>query len=74
MAGVSHKDDTPITGKEQLVAYIASGCKPESEWRIGTEHEKFAYDPDTLMPLPYEGPKGIHALLEAGIGCWMPPP
>jgi len=64
MAGVSHKDDTPITGKDQLVAYIASGCKPESEWRIGTEHEKFAYDPDTLMPLPYEGPKGIRALLE----------
>lgn len=54
----------PITDKEQLVAYMASGCKPPEQWRIGTEHEKFAFDPGTLHTLRYEGDKGIRALLE----------
>ncbi|GMH35611.1 hypothetical protein BSKO_03479 [Bryopsis sp. KO-2023] len=27
--------------KEDLVNYLSSGCKPKSDWRIGTEHEKF---------------------------------
>jgi len=26
--------------KDDLVAYLASGCKPRDAWRIGTEHEK----------------------------------
>lgn len=57
-------DNPPITGKDQLVEYLAAGCKPRSEWRIGTEHEKFAYRVDNLRPLPYEGDVGIRALLE----------
>ena len=32
-----------IESKDQLVEYIASGSKPKSQWRIGTEHEKFAF-------------------------------
>jgi len=51
-----------IVDKAQLTAYIASGCKPEEDWRIGTEHEKFAFDLKTLKPLTYEG--GIRSLLE----------
>jgi len=53
-----------ITDKAQLTDYIASGCKSEEDWRIGTEHEKFAFDLETLKPLPYAGPNGIRALLE----------
>jgi glutamate--cysteine ligase len=53
----------PVTAKRQLVEYIAAGDKPRSEWRIGTEHEKFVFDRKTLRPVPYEGPKGIGALL-----------
>ena len=34
-----------------------------SEWRIGTEHEKFAYRTSDLRPLPYDGPDGISELL-----------
>ncbi|KAK0586437.1 hypothetical protein LWI29_006833 [Acer saccharum] len=30
----------PLT-KEDLVGYLAAGCKPKEKWRIGTEHEKF---------------------------------
>jgi len=49
---------------QDLVAYVASGCKPRRDWRIGTEHEKFGYKLDDLSPLPYEGPAGIRAVLE----------
>jgi len=54
----------PIERHEQLAEYLASGCKPKSDWRIGTEHEKFGYCKDTLKPLPYEGPRSIRAMLE----------
>ncbi len=54
----------PIEHPDQLAEYLASGCKPKEEWRIGTEHEKFGYDKKTLMPLPYEGPTSITAMLE----------
>ena len=49
---------------DQLAAYLASGCKPASDWKIGTEHEKFGYLTDTGMPLPYDGPRSINALFQ----------
>lgn len=52
-----------ITDHSQLAEYLASGCKPKDQWRIGTEHEKFGYCEDTLKPLPYEGERSIHAVL-----------
>ena len=45
----------PIERHEQLAEYLADGCKPKEDWRIGTEHEKFGYCKDTLEPLPYDG-------------------
>lgn len=54
----------PIERFSQLAEYIASGEKPKSDWRIGTEHEKFGYCKDTLRPLPYEGARSIRAMLE----------
>ncbi len=53
-----------VNGKASLVEYLAAGCKPQEKWRIGTEHEKFAYHLADLKPLEYEGPSGIRALLE----------
>jgi glutamate--cysteine ligase len=53
----------PITSKRQLVEYIEKGCKRVEQWRIGTEHEKFAFDRKTLRRLPYDGANGIGALL-----------
>ncbi len=64
MSGPSQPSAEPITDKRQLVAYLESGSKPREQWRIGTEHEKFAYDLETLRRLPYEGATGIRALLE----------
>ena len=53
----------PIESHADLAAYLASGCKPRDQWRIGTEHEKFGYRTDTHAPLPYEGECSIHAML-----------
>ena len=53
----------PITNKAQLVAYMESGNKPRHLWRAGTEHEKFCFTQEDLKPLPYEGERGIEALL-----------
>ncbi|MEW5837198.1 MAG: glutamate--cysteine ligase [Pseudomonadota bacterium] len=55
---------TPITGRQQLVDYLAAGEKPREAWRIGTEHEKFGFRTDDLRPPTYEGERGIRVLLE----------
>ncbi len=54
----------PVTHVRDLVAYLAEGCKPRADWRIGTEHEKIGYRTDDLSPVPYDGERGIRALLE----------
>ena len=56
-------DMTPIETRDELVAWIASGAKPKDKFRVGTEHEKFAFTLARHEPVPYEGPRGIQALL-----------
>lgn len=53
----------PIESHDQLSQLLADGCKPKSDWRIGTEHEKFGFCTDSLKPLPYEGERSIMAVL-----------
>jgi glutamate--cysteine ligase len=57
-------DLTPIERRDDLVHWLAQGVKPKSQFRIGTEHEKFAFTLQGHRPVPYEGPRGIRALLE----------
>ena len=64
MSSPSHVAGTPITDRRQLVDYIASGEKPKTDWRIGTEHEKFGFRLDDLRPPTFEGERGIEALLK----------
>jgi glutamate--cysteine ligase len=72
MSGPSHAKDLPIENRQQLIQSLAEGCKPREAWRIGTEHEKFGYyrasvdaDPSSVLrPPPYEGERGIAALLQ----------
>ncbi len=64
MSAPSHSGGAPVTDKRQLVEYLAAGCKPRAEWRIGTEHEKFIFRRADLHPVPYEGDNGIRAILE----------
>ncbi|MBI1252425.1 MAG: glutamate--cysteine ligase [Alphaproteobacteria bacterium] len=55
----------PLESFSELVWSLEKGCKPDrTTWRIGTEHEKFGFYADTLTPVPYEGERGIGALLE----------
>ena len=54
--------DAPLT-KADLIGAMTVGIKPKSEWRIGTEHEKFGFDKSTLRRPGYDGPNGIHAML-----------
>ena len=64
MSAPSHSGGASVTDKRQLVEYLAAGCKPREEWRIGTEHEKFIFRRGDLRPVPYEGENGIRAILE----------
>jgi glutamate--cysteine ligase len=57
-------DMTPVESRDELVAWFAEGAKPRAQFRIGTEHEKFAFTLRGHNPIPYEGPRGIKALLE----------
>ncbi len=57
-------DMTPIETREELVAWFEAGCKPASQYRIGTEHEKFAFTVEGHRPVAYDGRRSIRALLE----------
>jgi len=48
-------EGAPIEAKAQLIDHIAQGEKPGTQWRIGTEHEKFGFALSDHTPLPYEG-------------------
>ena len=56
-------NDAPIESKDQLISSLSDGNKPPEKWRIGTEHEKFGFYTADNSPVPYEGPRGIEALL-----------
>jgi glutamate--cysteine ligase len=64
MAAPPSGQGEPITSRRQLIEHLEQGCKPRTAWRIGTEHEKFGFTREDLRPLPYDGPRGIRALLE----------
>ena len=58
MSNPGDGDATPITSVRQLAEYIAAGCKPRAQWRIGTEHEKFGFRLEDRRPPPYEPADG----------------
>ena len=64
MSSPSNAADSPITHRDQLVGYLASGARPKTDWRIGTEHEKFGFRMDDLRPPTFDGERGIEALLK----------
>jgi glutamate--cysteine ligase len=56
-------DMTPVETRDELVAWLEAGCKPPSQFRVGTEHEKFAFTVDDHWPVPYAGRRSIRSLL-----------
>jgi glutamate--cysteine ligase len=57
--------DEPLREREQLLDYFRSAEKPADQWKVGSEYEKLGILSDSLEPVPYEGERGIAALLEA---------
>src|SRR5215831_19111549 len=57
-------DMTPIESRDELVGWFAAGEKPRAQFRVGTEHEKFAFLLTRNEPVPYQGARSIRALLE----------
>jgi glutamate--cysteine ligase len=57
-------DLKPIERRDELVDWLAQGARPKPAFRIGTEHEKFVFTLEGHRPMPYEGRRGIRALLE----------
>ncbi len=57
-------DEGPrIQGIDDLVAWFMAHERPASEWKVGIEHEKIGLLAGTLDPVPYEGSRGIAAVL-----------
>ncbi len=70
-------DETPITGRGDLVGWIEAGCKPPERHRIGTEHEKIGFYTLDDGPVPYDGAHGVggirQLLEEVGLSLgWTP--
>jgi glutamate--cysteine ligase len=57
-------DAHPVESRDALVSWLEAGCKPAASFRVGTEHEKIPFYRADLAPVPYEGARGIRALLE----------
>jgi glutamate--cysteine ligase len=53
-----------LTSVDDLVGYFRDAETPREEFRIGTEHEKIGVYTDDHRRVPYEGERGIGAVLE----------
>lgn len=60
---VETPNDKPIATYDDLLSIFHAACKPSSEFRCGAEMEKFGVFEDGT-PVPYEGPRSVHGLLE----------
>ncbi|WP_375455212.1 glutamate--cysteine ligase [uncultured Methylobacterium sp.] len=57
-------DTTPLTTRAELIDWFAAGEKPRDAFAIGTEHEKIPFYTESRAPVPYDGARGIRALLD----------
>lgn len=53
-----------LSNKNQLIEYFERGSKQPEQWGIGTEHEKFLYNKQTLKRLGYDTHPGIRQILK----------
>ena len=58
------EERTDFLDRDQLRLYFEQGCKPYSEWGIGSEYENFIFDTDLKRPVGYEGPKSISKVFD----------
>jgi glutamate--cysteine ligase len=63
------QSEQAVTGVDELVGYFRSAEKPREQHRLGLEHEKLVYPKDSATAVPYEGDRGIGALLQGIERC-----
>ncbi len=56
-------NDKPITSYDELLSIFHEAIKPVSRFRVGAEMEKFGVYSGSPEPVPYEGDKGVLALM-----------
>ena len=60
--------NTKIISTQQLVEWFKLGSKKKKDWKVGTEHEKFAYnyikEDNFFRPVAYESKNGIESFLK----------
>jgi glutamate--cysteine ligase len=54
----------PVTSLDDLTGFFAAAARPHSDFLLGVEHEKIPVT-EAGAPIPYAGPGGVVALLEA---------
>jgi glutamate--cysteine ligase len=59
------RDLEPLRSKDELLEPIYSAFKPAEEFRIGAEAEKFGVAESSLVPVPYEGTRGVVSVMRA---------
>jgi glutamate--cysteine ligase len=57
-------DAEPVNDRGDLVAWFEAGSKAPADFKVGSEHEKIPFYVADHAPVPYEGERGIRALLE----------
>ncbi len=55
----------PVSGIDELIAYIKGAERPKERWLVGVEHEKIGVRGPRFEAVPYYGPHGIRELLDA---------
>ena len=61
----SSDDQRPLRSSDDLLELFAQAETPRSEFRIGTEAEKFAVDSESGAPLEYDGARGVTRIFAA---------
>jgi len=54
-----------VRGVDDLCRWFAARERPRADWKVGLEHEKLGVVAGGIEPLPYEGARGISAVLRA---------
>jgi glutamate--cysteine ligase len=62
---IQNDNDAVITNADDLLEPFFSACKPPSEFRVGTEAEKFGWRRGARSALPFTGPSSVQAVLLA---------
>jgi glutamate--cysteine ligase len=61
--GTTTAKDVLVKGVDDLLEPFESACKPASEFRVGTEAEKFGVLTQSATPLPFQGPISVQVVL-----------